>query len=174
MKDITVITYGDVNSTRTVTSLSEATDSTEGYMLDDFKSKSDNYQALLSTASRACSKENILSVGKWPETKTVWKTECTSPPIRICTDVPYVYTRECQKFLYGEVCYPTDLRKDAEECLKIAVAAALLAIPSGGAAGAKAAFIASITSCIASKFGQRAKEISFGTDVGSSCGKWGR
>ena len=139
--------------------------------LDDFSTQSANYQQDNST--KECTRQNIVSFGGWPETKTEWETECTPPPIRICTDVPKLYRRNCNYVLYAEACYPKDVKKDVEECLTTAVIAAAAAFAAGGGiAGAKAAFKTSFEACILAKLKERAKEVSFKLDRDTKCGRW--
>jgi len=147
----------------------------EGLSLDDFGEESDEFHHLmqLKAADRQCVRSNLLTVEGWPETKTKMKTRCVgAPPLRVCADVPVLYRRMCKKQLYAEVCFPNDLKKDVEDCFKVATAAAIAAFPSGGPGGAKAAFTSGMKGCLAAKLGSRVHEVGFSTGVKTTHGKW--
>lgn len=116
----------------------------------------------------------LTTISNWPQTKTVMKTQCTSGPFRICTDVPVLYTRSCTRIAYVKIRFMDGFEKEIEACLKSsALAAAIAAIISGGAAGV-ASFQLALIRCLEAKGLQWANSVRVSGGWKSTCGKWQR
>ena len=141
--------------------------------LGAFDGESENYPLLASIKNnRECKETNLLTIDGCPESKTEMKTRCVGSGIfRVCADVPVVYRRSCKKKLYAQVCYPNEYKKDAMDCLKVGVAAAIAA-KAGGPPAMKEAFYVAIKACLSAKLADRADQVSFKTGTKSDCSRW--
>ena len=111
----------------------------------------------------------LATIGNWPEFKTEWKVRCK---FGICTKVPVAYRRHCTKFAYVKVTYPTGQEDEIKDCIAgSALASAVAAVISGGAAGA-AVFERALQLCLEVKGYDWANGVRVGAGWDSECGKW--
>lgn len=125
-------------------------------------------------------KIKLLSIGDFPETKTEMCLACTDLPFggRICTHVPCIYTRRCNKSAMLEVSYPGNIEdafKNAmEECAKTALALIVPLLLSGQFQAAIPTFFIAFKECLITKGYKEASKISINIYETKSCGHWSR
>lgn len=124
-------------------------------------------------------KIKLMTLGDVTETKADTCLACTDTPFgRICTDVPCVYTRKCDKTAMLEVNYPGNIeesfKKAMEECAKISLALVVPLLLSGQFQAAIPIFFGAFKECLISKGYQEATKISVNIYEKKSCGSWSR
>jgi hypothetical protein len=124
-------------------------------------------------AAQECKEWVLAQIANWPEIKVGSRRECQDTMFgRICADVPAFYNRTCTKYVYVDVCYPTGVWADVEECLKgSAVAGAVAAVIASPQAGA-AAFEVTLKGCLAAKGKAWADQVRVSGGWRSKCGDW--
>lgn len=127
-----------------------------------------------------CFENVLLSIGGWPETKTVMKNKCLvsiGGKCKLKTKVPVIYHRTSKLQFITKVCVPTenDLKTVIENCLKEAVAAGVLAgIVSGNVAAFAAALKSYLYACLTRKGVKEAEKISLRITEMKKKGPWKR
>lgn len=130
-------------------------------------------------AATACKEFDLLKIRSWPETKVVMERQCRKVgPVKICTDVPVLYARNCELHLSARICHPQldDILRDVEDCLrKAAIAGIIAALLTQNPAAGSAALEAFLKACLESKAVKRASELHVEVHPQStSCSEWKR
>jgi hypothetical protein len=129
----------------------------------------------LAKGGQECKEFRLAEIGGWPETKTEMETQCVDlgwPIGRICTDIPRIYHRSCTKFVYVNVCYPTGMLADVEDCVKGAALASAVAAVIASPEAAAPVFEVALKGCLAAKGATWADQVSVSAGWSSACGDW--
>jgi hypothetical protein len=128
-------------------------------------------------AGMTCNDFDLLKIKGWPETKTVMEKKCVVIFRRkICSDVPHVYTRNCELHVTATVCHPNlaEIIGDVESCLKqAAVAGVIVGLVSESAEAASATLGGYLKACLLARGVKQASDISVNVNPHStSCSAW--
>ena len=129
----------------------------------------------LAMAGQECKEFRLAEIGNWPETKTDMETQCIDfgwPIGRVCTDVPRIYLRTCTKYVYVNVCYPSGMLADVEDCVRGAALASAVAAIIASPEAAAPAFEVALKGCLAAKGAAWADQVSASSGWKSDCGDW--
>ena len=118
----------------------------------------------------------LAKINDIPETRTVMRSKCWRVfGKKICTDLPTVQKRDCDKRFYVDVYHPDveSISTDIQDCIKISGAAAIaILISTGNIALATTTLKGAMYQCLVAKGVQKMGEFGIGIRVDRRCGSW--
>ena len=137
---------------------------------------SDTVTAAAAAASpQECKEWVIAEIGSWPEGKGTTEQSCVDlgwPIGRVCAELPRLWQRTCTKYVGVDVCYPSGVWSDVEECLKGAAVAAVVAAVIASPEASGPTFEVALKGCLAAKGAAWADQVTATPSWRSKCGDW--